>query len=163
MKTGRYASCGVALIVASLVQTFVYSQGNQGVTTPAAQYFANRQLNTEVPSQPIAIKQQVRQPLQTSGVKPFENIQRQPTLSPYLGLDAVPESSTSLPNWHLFVQPQMQQRNSAESQARELIRMRQQMRAGRVHVASQNSSPGIPTTGSSSQFMNVGGYFPGLR
>jgi hypothetical protein len=99
-----------------------------------------------------------------AGGKPFEHIRRQPTLSPYLGLDAAPESSTSLPNWHLFVQPEIQQRNSAEVQARELMRARQQMRvASARHAVTEAPPAGAPITGSSTQFMNVGGYFPGVR
>jgi hypothetical protein len=104
------------------------------------------------------------QQLQVAGGKPFQNIQRQPTLSPYLALDAAPESSTSLPNWHLFVQPQMQQRNAGEAKARELMRARQQIRVATArHIVPESAPAGMPITGTSTQFLNMGSYFPAAR
>ena len=168
MKTKKIICGGVALLVFGMVQAASYGQVNQGVTTPAAQYFGNRNAGAAMQGQPLAAPTRTygptRQPLQVAGGKPFETIQRQPTLSPYLALDAVPEGSTSLPNWHLFVQPQLQQRNSAEVQARELMRTRQQMRVARPgHIVPETPPAGAPISGSGTQFLNVGSYFPGVR
>jgi hypothetical protein len=164
MKTGRMITFGSALLLAGVLQTTSHGQVNQ---TPALQYFSNRHANAVTPGQPSPAGVRTygrQQPLQVSGGKPFEHIQRQPTLSPYLALDAVPESNTSLPNWHLFVQPQLQQRHSAETQARELVRARQQMRVATArHIVPENPPVGAPITGSSNQFLNMGSYFPGAR
>jgi hypothetical protein len=169
MRTGRIVSVVAGFCAVVGIQAAAEAQRNQGLTTPAAQYFMNRQTNTAVEQQMAAAPtgrtyDANRQPLQVGDGKPFDHVQRQSSLSPYLGLDAVPESGTSLPNWHLFVQPQLQQRRSAEIQARELLRTRQQMRvATSRHIVSESPPAGAPITGSSTQFMNVGGYFPGVR
>jgi hypothetical protein len=69
-----------------------------------------------------------------------------------------------MPNWHLFVQPQIQQRNAGEAQARELMRARQKMRvASSRHMLPESAPAGVPITGSSTQFLNMGSYFPGAR
>lgn len=153
--------------VSCSVESPAHGQIHQGRTTPAAQYFMNRQVNATNAAH-AAIQRQnhaIARPVQQVGAsKPFENVQRQPTLSPYLGLDAVPEGAMSLPNWHTFVQPQLQERRSAEAQARELLRARQQMRVATTHyIMPENQQAGAPVTGSSMQFMNIGNYYPGLR
>ncbi|TWU29929.1 hypothetical protein [Bythopirellula polymerisocia] len=127
--------------------------------TPAAAYFSSGQgyyRQATVPQQAVAT-----QVVQLNGNKPFQNIQRGPTVSPYLSLD-MPETSTSLPNYYAYVRPQLQQRETNEVQAEEIRRLRQQVRmsGGRGSI-SKNTNEGMPTTGSSSQFLNLGSYFPG--
>lgn len=164
MKSRHLLAFGTALVVGGLLPSVSRGQANQGVLTPAAQYFAGRQVDYQ-PTQ-IGGRHHMasRQQLQVDGGKPFDHVQRLPALSPYLALDAAPESSTSLPNWHLFVQPQLQQRNAAEAQARELMRVRQQMRvATSRHIVPETPPAGVPITGSSTQFLNMGSYFPGVR
>lgn len=168
MKTGQIVSTGLAMFLACLLTSASQGQGRQGTPTPALQYFGSRSINAVSPVQPVQVGGrgfvQGHQQLQVSGGKPFEHIQRPSTLSPYLALDAVPESNTSLPNWHLFVQPQMQQRNAGEAHARELMRARQQMRvASSRHMVPESAPAGVPITGSSTQFMNMGSYFPTAR
>jgi hypothetical protein len=168
MKTRHCASTGLALLLACLLQSTSPGQVNQGVTTPALQYFGSRSANPIATGQPVQVGGRAfvhgHQELQVSGGKPFEHIQRPTTLSPYLALDAVPETNTSLPNWHLFVQPRMQQRNDGEAQARELMRARQKMRVATArHIVPESPPAGAPITGSSTQFLNMGSYFPGAR
>src|SRR5690606_4721162 len=121
MKITRIVSTGSALLLACLLQSASQGQINQGVATPAYQYFGSRSSNPLPAGQQMQVGGRaiihVHQQLQVSGGKPFQDIQQQPTLSPYLALDAVPERNTSLPNWHLFVQPQMQQRRAGEAKA----------------------------------------------
>ena len=173
MKRERFLSFGCAVVMAGVMQAASFGQTNQTATTPAAQYFANRSANNAMNhNQPQAPGIQAPgmqnyapapQQVQISGSKPFQNVQQAPTLSPYLALDLI-ESSTQLPNYHAFVQPQIQQRAANESQARELQRLRQQVRvATATGVLSRNPTAGVPTTGSSSQFMNMGSYFPDRR
>jgi hypothetical protein len=167
MNIAHLGIAAAALSLACLLPTASHGQVSRGISTPAFEYFSGRSSNAMQPSQPqVGGRGFVHghQELQVSGGKPFEHIQRQPTLSPYLALDAVPESNTSLPNWHLFVQPQMQQRNAAEAQARGLMRARQQMRvASSRHMVPESPPAGVPITGSSTQFLNMGSYFPGAR
>ncbi len=173
MKRERFLSFGCAVVVAGVMQAASFGQTNQTATTPAAQYFANRSAHnamnrnqTQTPGiQTPGMQNYAPAPqhVQISGSKPFQNVQQSPTLSPYLAMDLI-ESSTQLPNYHAFVQPQIQQRAANESQARELQRLRQQVRvATATGVLSRNPTAGVPTTGSSSQFMNMGSYFPDRR
>jgi hypothetical protein len=168
MKSPRFLSLGAALFVTSIMQGFSFSQVNQPLRTPAAMYFGSRSASNQMSQNQQAglgmgNYAPTHQPTQVSDGKPFQDIQRQPTLSPYLALDLV-ESSTGLPNYTMFVQPQLQQRAANEAQERELQRLRQQVRVATARgVVSKNPTAGVPTTGSSMQFMNVGSYFPSVR
>lgn len=135
------------------------NHGRNSYTTPAASYFGSQQVGhpqMATPQQTAAARS-----VQLTGSKPFQNVQLGTTLSPYLSLD-MPETSTSLPNYYAYVRPQLQQREMNEAQSEEIRRLRQQvrMRGGQVNV-SKNPNEGLPTTGTSSQFMNLGNYFPG--
>jgi hypothetical protein len=164
-RNGVFTMTGT-LLIAGLSSTTALGQVNQGISTPAAQYFTAR-YNGGIQNQPIQQAPGMRnyapapQAVEITGSKPFQNIQHAPTLSPYLALDLI-ESSTQLPNYQAFVQPQLQQRAANEAQAREIARLRQQVRIATSRgVVSRNPTPGVPTTGSSMQFMNMGSYFPG--
>ncbi len=144
------------------------AQLNQPLRTPAAMYFGGRSAayQTAQYQQPALNPGNYapdQQAPQISNAKPFQEIQRQPTISPYLALDLL-ESSTGLPNYTMFVQPQLERRAASEAQERELQRLRQQVRVAAARgVVSKSGIAGVPTTGSSLQFMNVGSYFPSAR
>jgi hypothetical protein len=166
MKRNNVVLLAGALLFVGLNGAISFGQVNQGMSTPAAQYFTAR-YNGGAQNQPMQQGPGMRnyapapQAVEITGTKPFQNIQHAPTLSPYLALDLI-ESSTQLPNFQAFVQPQLQQRAANESQARELARLRQQVRVATSRgVVSRNPTPGVPTTGSSMQFLNMGSYFPG--
>lgn len=137
-----------------------------GYNTPASRYFAGRKAIT-MPAQPIHRPAPTPQPMNiTGGQKPFENIQRPNTISPYLSLDIVvsEDDDESLPNYYAFYRPQREQQQAIESQQAEIRRLQQQVRvANAKNEISRKVAPGMPTTGSSSQFMNLGSYYPGLR
>jgi hypothetical protein len=102
-------------------------------------------------------------PVQTGRIaKPFSGVQQAGGVSPYLALDFT-ESATSLPNYFLLVQPRLQQQQVNQVQQAQYRRMQQQLRKAAAGGAVSNPTGGIPTTGHSSQFMNVGGYYPGLK
>jgi hypothetical protein len=169
MERKRVLSFGVGLLVTGVMQGVSFGQMRPAPPTPAAQYFGRQHSSNATPeNQPSGpgARHHVPAPqmVQASESKPFQHIQQPPTLSPYLSLDLVPETSTSVPNYHAFVLPQIQQRAANESQTRELQRLRQKMRgANERGIVSRNANGGVPTTGSSEQFMNLGSYFPGLR
>jgi hypothetical protein len=103
-------------------------------------------------------------PVQTAPIaKPFSSVQQASYISPYLALDTL-ETSTSLPNYLLYVRPQLQQQAQFRAQQAENWRLQQQLRTTQAGGAvTAGPSGGIPTTGHSAQFMNIGGYYPGLR
>lgn len=160
-----YSRTTVGLLCACLVtlaatesqgQTY---HGGPAYSTPAAIYFgsgqgSNRQMMT--PQQAA-----VSQPVHLTGNKPFQDIQRAPTVSPYLSMDLF-ETGTSLPNYYAYVRPQLEQRETNDRQAEEIRRLKKQVRMSRGQGSlNKNSNEGMPTTGGSSQFMNLGNYFPG--
>ena len=94
--------------------------------------------------------------------KPFSGgVQQASNLSPYLGLDAR-ETETSLPNYFLYVRPQLDQQRFNQVQQAEYRKLQQQVRTASAPGMATNPGGGIPTTGSSAQFMNSGGYYPTL-
>ncbi len=135
----------------------------EGMSTAAAKYFGGR--NTIMPYRPARRPATAPQPMDISvSGKPFKNLYREPTLSPYLTLDLLNDDGTGLPNYYAFYQPQRQQQQANEAQEARIRRLQQQLRlATATGAISGNPSGGMPTTGTSSQFMNLGGYFPGLR
>jgi hypothetical protein len=129
-------------------------------TTAASNYFRGRE--TIIPGQ-RARRPAPKQVEVTRTGKPFENIYREPTLSPYLSLDLVNDQGTGLPNYYAFVQPQRQQQQANQSQEARIRRLQQQLRTSTAKGAvTRNIRSGMPTTGSSSHFMNLGNYYPDL-
>ena len=147
------------LFLASSVATEANAQS--GTSTAAGRYFQGG--NPIMPHQPL--RRPAPEPVDTStSGKPFKNLFREPTLSPYLSLDLVNDSGTGLPNYYAFYQPQRQQQQANEAQEARIRSLQQQLRTSTAKGAvSRNLTGGMPTTGSSSQFMNLGGYYPHLR
>jgi len=99
----------------------------------------------------------------SSSSKPFSHLNRGSTISPYLSLD-LRESAVGLPNYYAYVRPQLQQQQTNRAQAAQIRRLQNQLRIATASgIVSSNPNGGIPTTGHSSQFMNLGGYFPTVR
>ncbi len=130
--------------------------------TPAMQFFGSR-LPTTAIRQGLRRRMPAPQPLQLRGTKPFESLQRPPALSPYHNLNRL-ESDLGLPNYYSFVRPLQQQQSANRQQAANLRRLQQKVRiATATGIVSDNPTGGVPTTGHSSQFLNLGGYFSDVR
>jgi len=101
-------------------------------------------------------------PVRTAPIgKPFSgNVQQASNISPYLGLDAGRETEGSLPNYFLYVRPQLEQQRVNQVQQAQYRRLQQQVRTAATPGVVTNANGGIPTTGHSAQFMNNGGYYP---
>lgn len=128
--------------------------------SPAMQYFGGRLTNypTRQPARP-----QLPPPRPRPGRKPFEGLKRKSTISPYLSLDIL-QTDTSLPNYYAYVRPQQQQQLANKTQQREIRRLQQQLHESTAAgIVANNPRGGIPTTGHSAQFLNMGGYFPDPR
>jgi len=134
-----------------------------GMPTAASEYFGGN--HVMLPNQPVRRPAPSPQPMEgAASGKPFQNLHREPTLSPYLTLDLVNDDGTGLPNYYAFYQPQRQQQQANEAQEARIRRLQQQLRmANATDSVSRNPNASMHTTGNSSQFMNLGGYFPGLR
>lgn len=132
------------------------------LSTPAMKFFG-RGMRT-----PVTQPRQRRQAppanqIQVAGGKPFQSINRGPSVTPYLQLDAF-EGNTGIPNYYARVLPQVQQQQTTKAQAAQLRQLQQQLRTTRRPGAvATNRNGGVPTTGHSSQFLNNGGYFPSAQ
>ena len=80
------------------------------LSTPALKYFGkNFHTNIQKPKtrRPAPLPQRI----QYQGGKPFQNVNRGPTVTPYLQLDTL-ESSVGVPNYYSRVLPQIQQQKN---------------------------------------------------
>lgn len=156
----KYTS--ICLTLALLAGEFAHgADPREGMSTAAGQYFGGS--HVVPPSQPVRHPAPKPQPMNGGG-KPFQNVSREPTLSPYLTLSLLNDDDTGLPNYYAFYQPMREQQQTSEAQEARIRRLQQQLRtANATGAISRNPQGGMPTTGNSSQFMNLGGYFPGLR
>lgn len=144
------------------VQQASYSSPRADRMTPAMRYFGR---GRKVPTaQPRSRRpSEVTRQFQPTAGKPFEHVERSTNLSPYLSLDMV-QSNEAIPNYYARVLPQIQQQEANAKQAAELRRLQQQLRLSNAPGLNlTNRGAGVPTTGSSSQFMNRGNYFPTIR
>ena len=134
------------------------TQNLKRTPTPAMQYFGG-QLPRTTARQGLHRLLPDPRPLQLQGLKPFESLQHSPALSPYNNLNTL-----GLPNYYAFVKPLQDQRKANRRQAANLRRLQQKLRtATATGVVSSNPTGGVPTTGHSSQFLNLGGYFSGVQ
>jgi len=133
-----------------------------GRSSPALDFYgASRSMAYVPPSRPTPLPAPL--PVQTRPIaKPFSGVQQASALSPYLALDAR-ESETSLPNYYLYVKPQLDQQRYNQVQQAQYRRLSQDVRKANAGGAVTSPSGGIPTTGHSAQFMNIGDYYPGLQ
>ncbi len=90
------------------------------------------------------------------GGKPFESVQSQPTISPYLYLNAGTANASPMTNYFAFVRPQLDQQQSAQQQQREIQQLRTQMQkmssTGGGYQASAN--PNV-----AAHFMDTGQFY----
>ena len=126
---------------------------------PALRYFGGK--NAQTVYQQPTIRQQLPQPQPVHvarASKPFSGTVRTSTITPYLNLD-VRQSEVGLPNYYAFVKPQLDQQRTNQKQTQRMQRMQRDLRmASTPGIVSPDG--GIPTTGHSTQFLNMGNYFP---
>jgi hypothetical protein len=129
-----------------------------GRSNPAASYFGGSTAAVYAPRPPRPLPPP--QPVNVRpAAKPFSGVQQASTISPYLGLDAR-ETESSLPNYFLYVRPQLQQQQMNQIQQAQYRQLQQQVRTAGAPGVLSSPGGGIPTTGHSAQFMNNGGYYP---
>ena len=159
-RIARFAFCPLLLTLVSSPAMGEESPYHRtgGTLTPAMKYFGGVVRVAAAPrTRPTAMNETPQDG------KPFENLTRPQTISPYLALDRI-ESGVSLPNYHAFVRPQMEQQQAMERQSAQLRRMRHRLNSSGATDRRQSTLVGnVPTTGNSRQFLNTGGFFPGPR
>jgi hypothetical protein len=98
--------------------------------------------------------------LQTTrrGGKPFQAVQSQPTISPYLYLNAGTNNASPMTNYFAFVRPQMEQQEAGRQQQREIQQLRSQLQ--KVSTNGSGSQP--KNTSTAAHYMDTGQFYRGL-
>jgi hypothetical protein len=100
--------------------------------------------------------------LQTTrrGGKPFQAIPTQPTISPYLYLNAGTNAASPMTNYFAFVRPQLEQAESGRQQQREIQQLRNQLqKMSSTGTGSQSS----PNPNSAAHYMDTAQFYRGLQ
>ncbi|TWT88420.1 hypothetical protein Mal64_19010 [Pseudobythopirellula maris] len=92
--------------------------------------------------------------------KPFSTISRPATVSPYLNL-YLDEGEDAAPNYHVFVRPQQQQVEQAQSQQVLLQRLQRQVQQAAYSAPSGGAPQGSYSR--AARFNDTGRYYSGLR
>jgi len=90
--------------------------------------------------------------------KPFQSVQSQPAISPYMNLYRNDTNANSLPNYFAYVRPQIQQMEANRQQAAELQKLRGQLQNMSSGGGGQQS--GMAT---SAHYMDTGQFYRGMR
>ena len=93
------------------------------------------------------------------GGKPFQAIPTQPTISPYLYLNAGTNTASPMTNYFAFVRPQQEQAESGRQQQREIQQLRSQMqKMSSTGTGSQSANPN-----SAAHYMDTAQFYRGLQ
>jgi hypothetical protein len=94
------------------------------------------------------------------GGKPFQAIPTQPTISPYLYLNAGTNTASPMTNYFAFVRPQLEQAESGRQQQREIQQLRNQLqKMSSAGTGSQSS----PNPNSAAHYMDTAQFYRGLQ
>jgi hypothetical protein len=94
------------------------------------------------------------------GGKPFQAVQMQPTVSPYLYLNAGSNASNQMTNYFAFVRPQMEQIEAGRQQQREIQQLRTQVQKMSVNGTGRPSSP---DSNAAAHYMDTAQFYRGLQ
>ncbi len=95
--------------------------------------------------------------------KPFEHVQPEPTISPYLNLYRDESNDESLPNYFAFVRPQIEQLEANRNQQREIQQLRGQMQSMSSAVGPRYQAGGVPGRGTPARYMDTAQFYSGWR
>jgi hypothetical protein len=92
--------------------------------------------------------------------KPFQSVQNEPTISPYLNMNRTEARENTLPNYFTFVRPQLEQQEANRQQTAELQKLRTQVQ----NLTSGGSGP--PPSASMpahARYMDTAQFYRGMR
>jgi hypothetical protein len=98
-------------------------------------------------------------PAQPRG-KPFQSVQNDPAVSPYLNLHRTERGGTGLPNYITLVRPQLDQIQANRLQAAEMQRLRSQVQ--NLSSGAPGAGPS-PRMGSSARYMDTAQFYGGMK
>lgn len=94
------------------------------------------------------------------GGKPFQSLQPQQAISPYLYLMSGGSSTNAMTNYFAFVKPQLDQQDAARQQQKEIQQLRTQLQK----VSTGGGKPVTPSSPSTAaHFMDTAQFYHGLQ
>jgi hypothetical protein len=144
-----------------IVHTPVESQSINRTRMPAGFYAspAARSTLNQLPG-PAPVQSAPRLQATRRGGKPFQAVQMQPTVSPYLYLNAGSNTSNQMTNYFAFVRPQMEQMEAGRQQQREIQQLRTQVQK---MSASGTGAQSSPNTNPAAHYMDTAQFYRGLQ
>jgi hypothetical protein len=112
------------------------------------------QLPGPAPVQPASRLQTTRR-----GGKPFQAIQSEPTISPYLYLNAGTNSASPMTNYFAFVRPQLEAQETGRAQQREIQQLRNQLQK----ISSTGSAAQAGGQNTAAHYMDTAQFYRGLQ
>ena len=131
-------------------------------TKMPAGFYASPEAKSTLSQMPGPTPVQSAPHLQTTrrGGKPFQAIQAQPTISPYMYLNAGTSTASPMTNYFAFVRPQLEQAESGRQQQREIQQLRTQLqKMSSTGTGSQSST----NSGTAAHYMDTAQFYRGLQ
>jgi hypothetical protein len=131
-------------------------------TKMPAGFYASPEARSTLSQMPGPAPVQSASRLQTTrrGGKPFQAIQAQPTISPYMYLNAGTNTASPMTNYFAFVRPQLEQQESGRQQQREIQQLRTQLQ--KISSNGTGSQPSA-STNSAAHYMDTAQFYRGLQ
>jgi hypothetical protein len=143
-----------------IVRTPVEQPANNGPRMPAGFYAspAARSTLNQMPG-PAPVQSAPRLQTNRRGGKPFQAVPTQPTISPYLYLNAGTNTTSPMTNYFAFVRPQLEQAESGRQQQREI----QQLRGQLQKMSSNGTGSQSARPSSAAHYMDTAQFYRGLQ
>jgi hypothetical protein len=142
-----------------VVHTPVESPNINRTRMPAG-FYASPEARATLNQLPGPAPVQAASRLQTTrrGGKPFQAVQSQPTISPYLYLNAGTSSASPMTNYFAFVRPQLEAQEAGRAQQREIQQLRNQLQK-----VSSNGGGQASSQNTAAHYMDTAQFYRGLQ
>jgi hypothetical protein len=126
-----------------------------------AGFYPNDSVRAALSQAPGRVPIQSAPRLQTKrpGGKPFQSIQSEPAVSPYLYLNSGGRSANFVTNYFGFVRPQLDQLEANRQQQRDIQQLKSQMRKMSTGASSQQAAD----SRSAAHYMDTAQFYRGLQ
>jgi hypothetical protein len=121
---------------------------------------AQNTLNKMPRPAPIQIRNATTAPPKLTRGKPFQSVQSEPVISPYMNLYRTDTDANSLPNYLTMVRPQFEQQQASRQQTAEIQKLRAQLQS------SSGGASGTPSAASMTahaHYMDTAQFYRGTR
>jgi hypothetical protein len=120
---------------------------------------AARATLSQMPSRPEVQPATRLQPERRPG-KPFQSVPTQPTISPYLYLNAGSSSTSPMTNYVAFVRPQLEQMETSRQQQREIQQLRSELQ--KMSSTGGNGPQQAGRTTTAARYMDTAQFYRGM-